>query len=110
MTSILIFHSLVKLCYRVMKVLHQIGKKIHGLIQDMATTHEADFVESFDAIWEIVCGYIFSIIDYVSRSEYGCIKNHSYDAPPTSNYDLQGSSPHVLCLQHINALMHDHNL
>ena len=52
--------------YKFMKVLHQIGKKIHGLIQDMATTHEADFVESFDALWEGVCRDIFSIIDYAS--------------------------------------------
>ena len=26
------------LCYRVVKVLHQIGRKIHGFIHDMATT------------------------------------------------------------------------
>ena len=36
--------------YRFMKVFHQIGKKIHGLIHDMTTTHEEDFVESFDVI------------------------------------------------------------
>ena len=50
--------------YRFMKVLHQIGKKIHGLIHDMEATQEADFVESFDAIWEGVCKYIFSVTDY----------------------------------------------
>ena len=65
-----------------MKVLHQIGKKIHGLIHDMAATHEADFVESFDALWKIFCRDIFSIIDYASKSEYGCSKNHSYNDPP----------------------------
>ena len=27
-----------ELCYRVLKVLHQIGKKIHGLIHDMEAT------------------------------------------------------------------------
>ena len=53
--------------YMVMKVLHQIGKNIHGLIHDMETAHEADFVESFDALWESVCRDIFSIIDYASR-------------------------------------------
>ena len=57
-----------------MKVLDQIGKKIHGLIHDMEATHEADFVESFDALWERVCKDIFSIIDYYSISEYGCRK------------------------------------
>ena len=41
-----------ELCYRVMKVLHQIGKNIHGFIHDMEATQEADFVESFDVIWE----------------------------------------------------------
>ena len=93
--------------YRFMKVLHQIGKKIHGLIHDMAATLEADFVESFDALWERVCKDIFSIIDYAFR------KNHSYYAPSSSYDDLQGPSPHVLCLQHIDALMHDlciHNI
>ena len=53
--------------YIVMQVLHQIGKNIHVLIHDMETTHEADFVESFDALWESVCRDIFSIIDYDSR-------------------------------------------
>ena len=64
-----------------MKVLHQIGKKIHGLIHDIATTQETDFVESFDVIWEGVCGDILYIIDYVSIPEYACRKNNSYDAP-----------------------------
>ena len=54
--------------YRVMKVFHQIGKTIHGLIHDMTTTHEGYFVESFDVIWERVCRDIFSIIDYASIS------------------------------------------
>ena len=96
-----------------MRVLHQIGKKIHGLIHDMAATHEADFVESFDALWERVCRDIFYIIDYASISKYACRKIHSYDAPPSTNDDIQGASPYVLCLQHIDALMHDlgiHNI
>ena len=99
--------------YRFVKVLHQIGKKIHGLIHDVATTHEADFVEYFDALWEGVCRYIFSIIDYDYISYYSCIKINSYDSPPSENDFLQGSSRHVLCLQHIDALMHDlgiHNI
>ena len=50
--------------YIVMKALHQIGKKIHGFIHDMAAAHEADFVESFDVIWERDCRDIFSMIDY----------------------------------------------
>ena len=79
----------------------------------MAATQEADFVESFDALWEGVCRDILSIIDYASRLEYVCRKNNSYDSPPSSNYDLQGASPHVLCLQHIDAWTHDlgiHNI
>ena len=46
-----------------MKVLHQIGKKIHDFIHDMAATHDADFVESFNVIWKRVCRDIFSMID-----------------------------------------------
>ena len=34
--------------YRFIKVLHQIGKNIHGFVHDMEATHEAYFVESFD--------------------------------------------------------------
>ena len=64
-----------------MKVLHQIGKNIH----DMAATHDADFVESFDVIWERVCRDIFFMIDYSSISEYDCRKIHSYDSPPSSH-------------------------
>ena len=66
-----------------MKVFHQIGKKIH----DMAATHDIDFVESFDVIWERVCRDIFYTIDYASRSEYAFRKLNSYDAPPSSNDD-----------------------
>ena len=96
-----------------MKVLHQIGKNIHGFIHDIEAAYVAYFVESFDVIWERVCRDIFSIIDYASRSNYSCNKIHSYDSPPSTNDDLQGASPHVLCLQHIDALMHDlgiHNI
>ena len=53
-----------------MKVLHQNGRNIDGFIHDMTATHNADFVESFDVIWEIVCRDIFSMIYYASRSEY----------------------------------------
>ena len=53
--------------YGVVKVLHQIGRKIHGFIHDMTTTHKADFVESFDVIWERVCRDIFSMVDYAFR-------------------------------------------
>ena len=45
--------------YRVMKVLHQIGKNIHGLIHNMEATDEVGFVESFDALWEGVFRYSF---------------------------------------------------
>ena len=94
-------------------MLHQIGRKIHGFIHDMTTTHNAYFVESFDVIWERVCRDIFSMVDYVVRSEYACNKIHSYDAPPSSIDDHQRASPHDLCLQHFDALMHDlgiHNI
>ena len=96
-----------------MKVLHQIGKNIHGLIHDMTTTHEVDFVESFDVIWKRVCRDICSMVDYAVISEYYCNKRHSYDAPISSSDDHQRASPHDLCLQHFDALMHDlgiHNI
>ena len=96
-----------------MNVSHQIGKNIHGFIHDMAATHEVDFVESFDIIWERVYGYIFFMVDYSFRSEYSCRKIHSYDAPPSSSDDHHMASPHDLCLQHSDALMHDlgiHNI
>ena len=41
-----------QLCYRFMKVNHQIRKTIHGLSHDMEARHEVDFVESFDVLWE----------------------------------------------------------
>ena len=50
-----------------MKFLYQIGRKIHGFIHDMEATHEADFVEYFDIIWERVCRDIFSMVDYDIR-------------------------------------------
>ena len=84
--------------YRVMKVLHQIGKKIHGFIHDMVATHEAYFVESFDVIWERVCRDIFFIIDYDSRSEYSYRKIHSYDDPTSANDGHQRASPYDLYL------------
>ena len=102
-----------ELFYRVMKVLHQIGRSIHGFIHDMEATHNADFVESFDVIWESVYRDIFSMVDYAIISEYAFIKINSYDAPPTSNYNHQSASPHDFCLQHFDALMHDlgiHNI
>ena len=53
--------------YRVMKVLHQIGKNIHAFIHDMAATHETYFVEYFGVIWKSVCRDIFSMVDNASR-------------------------------------------
>ena len=96
-----------------MKVLYQIGRKVHGFSHDMATTHSADFVESFDVIWERVCRDIFFMDYYAIISEYYCRKIHSYDSPPSSNYDHQRASPHDPCLQHFDALMNDlsiHNI
>ena len=42
-----IYSDILETCeifYIFMKVLHQIGKNIHGLIHDMTATHEADFL------------------------------------------------------------------
>ena len=33
-------------------------------------------------------------------------KIHSYDTPTSANGDHKGASPHVLYIQHIDALMH----
>ena len=70
-------------------------------------THEAYFVEYFDFIWEQVCRDIFSMIDYDYILEYACNKIYSYDSPPSSNDYHQRASPHDLCLQNFDALMHD---
>ena len=75
--------------------------------------HNAYFVESFDVIWERVCRDIFSMVDYAIISEYSLTKIYSYYSPPSSNDDYQRASPHDLCLQHFDALMHDlgiHNI
>ena len=98
--------------YIVIKVIYQM-KNIHGFIHDMEATHDADFVEFFDVIWERFCRDIFSMVHYAVISEYACNKIHSYDAPPSSNDDHQRASPHDLCLQHFDASMHDlgiHNI
>ena len=87
------------ICFRVLKVLHQIGRKIHGFIHDTTTTHNADFVESFDVIWERVCRDIFSMVDYAIISEYACINIQYYDSHPSSNDDHQRASPHDPFLQ-----------
>ena len=102
-----------ELCYIVVKVIHQITRNIHGFIHDTTTTLNAYFVKSFDVIWESICRYIFSMADYDIRSEYDCIKIHSYDVLPSSNHYYQRASPHNLCLQHFDTLMHDlgiHNI
>ena len=99
--------------YRVMNVLHQIGRNIHGFIHDMEATHNAYFIESFDAIWERVCRDILSMVDYAIISDYVYIKIHSYHSPPLANDDHQRASPHDIFLQHFDALMHDlgiHNI
>ena len=96
-----------------MKVLHKIRRYIHGFIHDIAGTHNVDFVEPFDVIWEKVCRDIFSMVDYAIRSEYACKKINSYDAPPSSNDDHQRYSLHDHCLEHFEVLMHDpsiHNI
>ena len=56
---------------------------------------------------------LFSMLYYSIISEYDFIKINSYDSPPSSNHDHQRASPHDLCLQHFDALMHDlgiHNI
>ena len=88
-------------------MIYQIGRNIHGFIHDTTTTLNADFVESFHVIWERVCRDIFSMADYSVRLEYAWSKIHSYDSPPSSSDDHQSASPHDLCLQHFDALMHD---
>ena len=113
MTHILKFWDPHELCYRFMKVFHRFRKNIHGLIHYMKDTQEANYVDSFYALSEGLCRDIFPIIDCDFISEYVCNKNHSYDAPPYSYDDLQWASLHFLCLQHIDALMHDlgiHNI
>ena len=51
-------------------MLQKIRRYIHGFIHDMAATHNAYFVESFDVIWERVCRDIFPMDDYAIRLAY----------------------------------------
>ena len=89
--------------YIVMKVIHQIGKNIHDFIHDMETTHEVDFVEFFDVIWERVCRDIFSMDDYDFISDYDCIKIHSYDSPHHQMMAIKGPLQMILVY---STLMH----
>ena len=91
-------------------MLHHFGKKIYGLVHHFAVVQEIDYVESFNTLWEGVCTYLFSFTDYVFKSEYVGRKNHSYDSPPSSDDEFQEASPHVFCIDYIDALVHDHGV
>ena len=99
----------IKPHFRIGKALHQFGRKIYGLGNHFAAIQGTDYIESF-TLWEGVCTYLFSFNDYVFRSEYVCSNKHSYNAPPSSNDDLQGASPLVFCRDCIDSLAHDHRV
>ena len=62
---------------------------------------------NFCTLWEGVCTYLFSLIDYVFRSEYVGRNNNSNKSPSSSDDELQGASPLVSYRDYIDALVHD---
>ena len=62
----------------------------------------------FCTLWEGVCTYLFSISDYVCRSEFESIKKHSDNDPTSSVDEIQGVSPLPSC--RFYTLAHDHGV
>ena len=57
----------------------------------------------FCTLWKGVCTDLFSISSYVCRSEFGSRKKHSYNAPTSSDDEIQGVSSSFLQVLHSTA-------
>ena len=62
---------------------------------------------NFCTLWEGVCTDLFSISDYVFRSEFDSSKKHSHNASTSSVDEIQGVS-HLPCRFYTPA--HDHGV
>ena len=63
---------------------------------------------NFRIPWEGVCIDIFSISDYVCRSEFDSKKKHSNNSPTSLDHEIQGVSPISSC--RFYTLEHDHGV
>ena len=63
---------------------------------------------NFCTIWEGVCTDLFSISDYVCRSDFDSSKKHSDNAPTSLDDEIQGVSPLPSC--RFYTLAHDHGV
>ena len=86
--------------YRYIQVLQQIGIFTCDSHHNFASIQEIGCeinCLNFCTIWEGVCTDIFSISDYVCRSEFDSSKKHSDNAPTSSGDEIQGISPLPSC-------------
>ena len=63
---------------------------------------------NFCTLWEGLFTYLFSISDYVCRSEFDSSKKHSDNSPTSSFDEIQGASPFLSC--RFYTLAHDHGV
>ena len=90
-------------------MLQQFERKIHSPFHYFVAIQGTDCIEFF-TLWKGVCIDHFSFNDYVFKLEYVGSKNHSDNAPPSSDDEIQGPSPLVFCRGCIDALAHDHGV
>ena len=93
------------------KVLHNIGSLTcdshHKFASIQGIGCEINCL-NFCTLWEGVCTDIFSISDYVCRSDFDSRKKHSDNAPTSSVDEIQGVSPLLSCM--VYTLAHDHGI
>ena len=63
---------------------------------------------NFCTLWKGVSTNLFSISDYICRSEFYSKKNHSNNDPTSSVDEIQGVSPLPSC--RFYTLVHDHGV
>ena len=93
---------------RSIQVLHQIGRLTcdshHNFAAIQGIGCEINCL-IFCTLWKGVCTDLFSISDYVCRSEFDSSKKHSDNAPTSSDDEIQGVSPLPSC--RFYTLVHD---
>ena len=106
MIIFMIYHSLVS-SYHIREVLHQVGRMICDPHHNFAVV-QGIYCINFCTLWKGVCTYIFSILDYVYRSEFDSKNKHSDNAPTSSVDEIQGVSQLPSCKFYTPA--HDHGV